>query len=275
MRAFEAHTLVFLVLTLATVSSFAATDWRQQLDRFDWSRFDAASGNGLTAQPASGRHADEQPDLRGLRRDTAYFVGYQLVTIGILYVMPEGISGWSEEAKDEYSLDQWRDNVSKPHWDKDDHFINYVLHPYWGASYYVRARDRGLERGASILYAAALSTLYEFGVEALFEQPSIQDLIVTPLGAVLLGERFFRYQRKLRYRLAQQGLTTRERWALVLTDPLGALNERVDRWFGRHSQLALRAFTRLRPADIGALRPAAGPEGALQRSFGIRLELRF
>ena len=86
--------------------------------------------------------AGSRPDHDGLRRDTWYFVGVQFATIGILYVMPESVSSWSDEEKDDYSLGKWWDNVRHPKRDTDDHFINYVLHPYCGAAYYVRAPFR-------------------------------------------------------------------------------------------------------------------------------------
>ncbi|WP_367115459.1 DUF3943 domain-containing protein, partial [Marivivens sp.] len=33
--------------------------------------------------------------------------------------------------------------MSHPQLDSDDWYINYVVHPYWGGAYYVRARERG------------------------------------------------------------------------------------------------------------------------------------
>jgi Domain of unknown function (DUF3943) len=39
----------------------------------------------------------------------------------------------------------------------------------------------------SFLYSTVASTIYESGVEAFFEPPSYQDLIVTPIGGSLLG----------------------------------------------------------------------------------------
>jgi hypothetical protein len=65
--------------------------------------------------------------------------------------------------------------------------VNYIGHPYFGATYYTRARERGFDRIDSFLYSAVASTIYEFGVEAIFERPSYQDLIVTPIGGALLG----------------------------------------------------------------------------------------
>jgi len=80
-----------------------------------------------------------QPDWRGVRRDTAYFLGYQFAAIAVLYIAPESISGWDSEQKQNYDFDKWRKNVSEPVWDEDRWWINYILHPYWGGAYYVRA----------------------------------------------------------------------------------------------------------------------------------------
>jgi O-acetylhomoserine/O-acetylserine sulfhydrylase len=60
-----------------------------------------------------------------------------------------------------------------------------------------RARERGFDERASFWYSFAMSTAYEFGAEALFEQPSIQDLIVTPVGGVILGEYFIRLRARI------------------------------------------------------------------------------
>ena len=77
---------------------------------------------------------------------------------------------------------------NQPHLDDDKFYLNYMLHPYWGATYYIRGRERRLSRWQSLGYSALLSTLYEFGAEAFFEPVSYQDLIVTPLIGSLLGE---------------------------------------------------------------------------------------
>jgi hypothetical protein len=68
-------------------------------------------------------------DRRGLRRDTWYFVGYQFVAIGILYSMPEDVTGWTDEQKHDYSLSEWWENATHPQMDSDDFYINYILHP--------------------------------------------------------------------------------------------------------------------------------------------------
>ena len=182
-------------------------------------------------------------DRDGLRRDTWYFLGYQVATIGILYMAPESVSGWTDEQKDGYSMSIWWDNVTHPAWDSDDFYINYVLHPYWGAAYYVRAQERGYSGRAAFWYSVLLSSVYEFGAEALFEEPSIQDLIVTPVFGSLLGRYFMGVRSNIRERETDRGFkSTRDKWLWVLTDPLGSLNRRVDKWFGRETSFHMQPY---------------------------------
>jgi hypothetical protein len=185
----------------------------------------------------------EGRDSAGLRRDTSYFLGYQVVAIGVLYVAPESFSGWSEDQKEEYSLSKWRENVTHPTWDEDDYFINYVLHPYWGAAYYVRAQERGYDRMQSFWYSALLSSIYEFGVEALFEPPSVQDLIVTPIGGAIVGNYFVRIRAGIRAREMELGYRrTSDKILSVVTDPFGAINQQLDKMLGYNAVVTVHPF---------------------------------
>ena len=180
------------------------------------------------------------PDSRGIRRDTAYFMLTQIAVISVLYVSPEGISGWSSDQKEEYSFSKWSNNVQEPVWDEDKWWINYLLHPYWGATYYVRASERGYGPVPSFWYSVLLSTIYEFGVEALFEQPSIQDLIFTPVVGFFIGKYFMAVRNKISQRtLAGQPLTVLDKTKLTLTDPLGAVNRGIDRLIGYDAEISL------------------------------------
>jgi len=182
-------------------------------------------------------------DRGGLKRDTLYFAGYQWVTIGILYIAPESVSGWTEEQKEGYDMSYWWDNVTHPQMDSDDFYINYVLHPYWGAAYFVRARERGYTEREAFWYSVLLSSIYEFGAEALFEEPSIQDLIVTPVFGSLLGRYFMRVRGDIRDRDDLSGYrSTRDKWLWTLTDPLGSLNQLVDRRVGRETELRIQPY---------------------------------
>ena len=192
----------------------------------------AQSGKGKTREPFPWRATPPgTPDYRGAARDTGYFMLYQTVIIGVIYVLPESISGWSKEDKENYSKDTWKENVRNPHWDDDDFVINYVLHPYWGATYYVRGRERGFSPTQSFFFSAGLSFLYEFGFEALFEQPSYQDLIVTPVAGSLLGEYWF-WGLRNRIKAKPGSLTWQDKTILVLTDPLGTAGTLTDRLLG-------------------------------------------
>lgn len=182
-------------------------------------------------------------DWEGLKKDTWYFAGYQWVTIGILYLAPESVTSWTDEQKEGYDMSYWWDNVTHVSMDTDKPYLNYLLHPYWGAAYFVRARERGYGAKQAFWYSVLLSSMFEFGAEALFEDPSVQDLVVTPVFGSLLGRYFMNARDNVRAReLEFGGRTTRDKWVWVLTDPLGALNRQVDKLFGRETQLQVRPY---------------------------------
>lgn len=192
-----------------------------------------------------GRELDDHSpaDYDGLTRDAAYFFGYQFVVIGVLYVLPESISSWSPEQKEEYNFSKWRHNISNPRWDPDDWYINYILHPYWGLTYYTRGRERGLSEQEAFWFSFGLSALYEFGLEALFEPVSIQDLIFTPVVGSTLGW----YMEDVRNEIKRQReFSIWDKTLLIATDPLGSLNTLVDSFFDGDVQSAvqLRTFYR-------------------------------
>jgi hypothetical protein len=215
------------------------------------------------------------PDRDGARRDAWYFLGYQVVGVAVLYLAPESISGWTEEDKNEYNFVKWRENVTNPVWDSDEWYVNWILHPYWGGAYYVRARERGLDRSQAFWYSAMLSAMWEFGAEALIEPVSIQDLIFTPVLGALVGEYLFTPWRNAI--LAKPGtLQWSDRVALVLTDPLGAINGTVDRWFGVKSSLQLRHGSLLPPAaSHGPLATAPGVPRRPATGWSVELRMQW
>jgi Domain of unknown function (DUF3943) len=172
-------------------------------------------------------------DWLGLGRDTALIFSYQVVTIGVFYVLPESVSNWSADAKNNI-FTRWWHNVQKPHWDTDSFGINYIGHPYFGSAYYTRARERGFGEFDSFVYAALASAMYEFGTEALFERPSYQDLIVTPIGGALVGLALEPIRSWIK-------LKPEPKWYdqlfLAATDPIGMLNGMFERLVGIKSDL--------------------------------------
>lgn len=204
----------------------------------------------------------ELPDWQGVRRDTYYFLGLQFAVIGVLYVLPDSISGWDEESREEYSLSRWWDNVTNPVVrDGDQWWINYILHPYWGGTYYIRGRERGLDETQSFLFSTLLSTLYEFGAEALFEPVSVEDLFITPIVGSLVGEYLFTPLRN-HVRAKPGELVWTDKALLALTDPLGVVNAGLDRMFGVKSTLTVQpigtpTFALSAQSDIPGLPPAS------------------
>ena len=213
---------------------------------------------GVTAALETGEEGTDNrlvlgeigPDSKGLRRDTLYFIGYQWITIGLLYAAPESVSGWTDEQKEGYDLSIWFDNVTHPQWDSDDWYINYIVHPYWGGTYYVRARERGYDDRQAFWYSFLLSCIYEFGAEALFEEVSIQDFFVTPIVGTWVGRYFVRVRNDIRTRDLERGYRNRrDKWVWTLTDPLGALNSQFDKMAGRDLSIQVRPYMRVPRQD--------------------------
>ena len=239
-------------ITLAAFAALALSTWLarpawgadvEPRNEIEAHQVDDAAGKTPEATPerpditpeATPEQPAITPNWKGLRRDTLYFLGYQAVVIAVLYAVPESETGWD---KNTAGFSKWWDNVTNPHRDTDDAYLNWITHPYWGAAYYIRGRERGLSRWQSFGYSALLSTLYEYGAEAFFEQPSYQDLWITPVIGSLLGEFVFSPLRES-IKAKPGGPDGMDKFLLVLTDPLGAANELTDRIFGVETQVSL------------------------------------
>ena len=172
-------------------------------------------------------------DWLGLGRDTALIFSYQVVTITMFYFLPESVSKWNAEDKNNL-FQRWWHNVQTPHWDHDSFAINYIGHPYFGSAYYTRARERGFGELDSLVYAALASAMYEFGTEALFERPSYQDLISTPIGGALIGLALEPIRSWIKLKPDPKWY---DQLFLAATDPIGLLNGMFERALGIKSDL--------------------------------------
>jgi hypothetical protein len=189
------------------------------------------------AEDAEAATSEVVRDWRGLRRDTAFFLGYQVIAAGIWFLTPESVSQWSDDQR-KTSLQKWWENVRHPQWDPDTWYVNYLGHPYFGAIGYIRARERHFGAFGGFWYAALLSGLYEFGIEAMFERPSYQDLIVTPVGGLLIGALLFEPIRERILRKPE--LRWYDHIPLALTDPLGVSNSIVERLWGIETDIRVQ-----------------------------------
>lgn len=192
---------------------------------------DAAPGEVPPSQPAN---KNRTPDWNGVYRDTGLVFGGQIAAAALTYVMPESFSSWTPEQK-KSGLKKYSHNFMNPVLDKDKFYVNYLLHPYWGATYYIRARERGLDQTSSLLYSTLLSAMYEFGVECVAEKPSIQDLLITPGLGTLLGAYIFEPLRESIK--SKQELSWYDHTALILTDPLGLFSLGIEKIFGIKSTI--------------------------------------
>lgn len=141
-----------------------------------------------------------RPDYKRMWLNTGVLFAGGLTTLGVLELLPENATAWNkEELRKVPFFKRWSNHVKQgPVWDKDDLIFNYVLHPYAGAAYYMSARSLGFNVLGSFLYCAGISTIFwEYGIEAFMEIPSIQDLIITPLSGLILGETFYRVKRHI------------------------------------------------------------------------------
>jgi hypothetical protein len=230
----------------------------------------AVANDGHAASNALGR------DWRGLGRDTAFFVGYEAVAAGVAYLLPEHVTHWTAEQR-RISLQRWWENVQNPKWDPDRWYFNYLGHPYFGAITYIRARERGFGALGGFGYAAVLSGIYEYGIEALFERPSYQDLFVTPVGGLLLGALLFEPIREhIRRKAAWHWY---DHVALALTDPLGVSNRLIDRSGGLQTEVRVQWHVPALAASAPFTEPTTGsldrPQKQYSRFYGIGIAFVF
>ncbi|GHP59547.1 DUF3943 domain-containing protein [Helicobacter pylori] len=149
-------------------------------------------------------------------------LGVSLV-IGIvgLYLMPESVTNWDRE---KFGIKSWFENVRMgPKLDNDSFIFNEILHPYFGAMYYMQPRMAGFSWMASAFFSFITSTLFwEYGLEAFVEVPSWQDLVITPLLGSILGEGFYQLTRYIQRNEGKLfGSLFLGRLAIALMDPIG------------------------------------------------------
>lgn len=133
-------------------------------------------------------------------KETRNMALLSLSIMGVLYVMPESVSKWDkDELKFKKLGRKWKEHISDgPVWDQDEWEINYIGHPYFGAAYYMVARNQGLNAYEASAYSFLMSSfLWEMGIEALAEIPSKQDLLITPLIGSVIGEAFFVWEQRI------------------------------------------------------------------------------
>jgi hypothetical protein len=218
----------------------------------------------------------ESPEERDIVRDTRNLALAMVGVMGLLWVMPESISGWNRDEirnTEGHIFHQYKKNIrGRPVVDRDKWYINYIGHPVSGAAYYTIARHNGLTEMESFGYSVLMSTFFwEYGFEAFAERPSIQDLIVTPVIGSILGELFYQTEMKIR----QDGGTVfgsrrLGKIALAVLNPIAGISNTINRMLGapviRHgkAELVMRSG-----------RPHGDPHGQVSNYIGVHIRFLF
>jgi hypothetical protein len=160
----------------------------------DWTGVIAAQ-QPRRSQPAAsdvlrGVRNWDSPYPKKFLRGVIIVTGTEIASGIFLALLPREFSKWDDTAYQRGSANLKRAWTEPPVWDGDNVFNNYMGHPYAGAFYYNMMRSQGGTVWQSVGYTVFQSALWEYVVEAVAEQPSIQDLIVTPVAGSLLGELF-------------------------------------------------------------------------------------
>ncbi len=158
--------------------------------------------------------------LKKLGRAELLVGGVEVLGMMTLIALPKSITKWSEDWQLDAKRNFKRAWTTAPVIDKDDWAINYIGHPYSGAIYYNAVRSQGATRLQSFLFSSVQSTIWEYGFEAIAEQPSIQDLIITPVVGSLIGE--LAHQGTLR--MAKNGFNFGEKVLVTIINPSYILN---------------------------------------------------
>ncbi len=202
--------------------------------------------------------------------NTSVLVGAGTATMFVLESLPADATDWNKSENAKIPLfRRWVENVKAgPVWDKDSPVLNYVLHPYAGAAYYMGARSCGFNCWGSFLYSFCISTFFwEYGFEAFNEVPSIQDLIITPVVGSLIGEGFYMVKRHIvdnGYRLlGSKVLGYIVAW---FVDPL---NETIGYFRGDQRKLSRRADSRRIEGGAWLSPSRGGIQGGLSLSYSF------
>lgn len=189
-------------------------------------------------------------DGERLWSQTKSVFGYGFGVIGLLYVLPESFTNWDKEEGD---FIKWGENVKAgPTWDRDDVPLNWIGHPYFGSAYYQVARKSGYRQWDAFVYGFLMSTFYwEYGIEALAEVPSVQDLVITPVLGWVWGEWSFNQEQDIRRDGGEVwGSDILGGTALVLLDPIDSLGRGINSLFGHEIVKAGTGYVSMKDVAI-------------------------
>jgi hypothetical protein len=168
-------------------------------------------------------NCSERSYTKKIKRGFAYSALLNTTLGSVLLILPEDISKWdvSERFKISSLKKHYISSFTKPPViDNDYWYINYIGHPYQGAFYFNTIRSQGATFWQSTLFNFSQSMLWEYIWEGGLEQPSIQDIIVTPIVGSFFGELTHRATLSMR----KNGFNWYEKVAVCVINPGYAIN---------------------------------------------------
>lgn len=170
--------------------------------------------------PARSQFVKERKFMGKALVATGEVFGMEAVCSTILYLSPREFSNWEEKYWLHWGSNLRRAYTSPPVWDKDGWGVNYVGHPIQGTWYFNSLRSQNAGFWASSAFTVFHCLFWEYFLEAINEQPSINDMITTPIGGIALGELAHLATLKLK----RGGFTTFEKVLVTLINPFYVIN---------------------------------------------------
>jgi len=144
-----------------------------------------------------------------------------------LYIVKDDFD-WSEAVR----LSVYKKTFTEwPKIDKDHWSWNYEAHPYMGSLSYLTYRNRKASLWESVAGTALNSVIYEYIIAGGTQRPSINDMLVTPIGGSLLGEGLYQLKK---YVIRDKYLSLFDKILLTIIDPIEVF------YFGFNYQKFLR-----------------------------------
>ena len=160
-------------------------------------------------------------------RAELFIGGVELLGMGVLIMLPKEITRWPPNWAEDAWLTIKESFSSSPVWDKDAWHLNYIGHPVAGSYYYNALRSQDASVFHSFLFATAQSFIWEYIIEGMAEPPSTQDLIVTPLAGLILGES----THQLTMTMRRNGFNFFEKIFVLIFNPMFVINNGFGRRF--------------------------------------------
>jgi len=155
-----------------------------------------------------------------MARAELFIGGTELICMGALMAMPKEVTKWQPGYLNDAMKNIKRAFTTMPVNDQDSWGFNFVGHPIAGSLYYNSIRSQDATIFQSFAFSFAQSAFWEYVIEGSAEQPSLQDMIITPIFGTLLGEASHVATIKMR----RNGFNWLEKITVIIINPFYAVN---------------------------------------------------